>query len=78
MKRGEKKEKYVVYPFNDEDIVYELKERVCIREFESMLTHDIHLVIIRHLTSMPFLEMLSSGKERGKRGWNQGCRVRNH
>jgi len=42
------------------------------RVFESMLTHDTHLVIIRHLTSMPFSEMLSSGKERGKWGWNQG------
>jgi len=68
MKRGEtKKSTYVVYPFNDEDIVYELRERLCMSVFESMLTHDIHLVIIRHLTSMPFLEMLSSGKERGKR-----------
>jgi hypothetical protein len=38
------------------------------RVFESMLTHDTHLVIIRHLTSMPFSEILSSGKERGKWG----------
>ena len=38
------------------------------RVFESMLTHDIHLVITRHLACMPFSEMLSSGKEGGSGG----------
>ena len=55
----------MVYPFNDKDIVYELRERVCIRVFESMLTHDIHLVITRH-------EMLSSGKRKGEAGVESG------